>query len=149
MRRESGFTLVELMVVIAIVGILAMTAMPAYQIWQQRAHGSEASIMMKQIIDGQIMYYLEKDTFFPAVGPGIFIPAHAQLTAQEQQWIDQAEDALKITIPVGHRLDYTIVNHGLQCSVMIKASFPLFKGGQTELHGHLDKNGRVILFTGG
>lgn len=148
MQRESGFTLLELMVVIAIVGILAVTALPAYQTWQQRAHGSEANIMMKQIMDGQIMYYLENDNFFPGVGSTLIIPSRDPLTAQEQQWVDDIRNALKVAIPAGHRLEYTIVNHGVQCSVVIRATFPLFKGGDTELHGHLDTNGRILLFTG-
>jgi type IV pilus assembly protein PilA len=36
-KTEAGFTLVELMIVIAIIGILAMVAMPAYQDYMARA----------------------------------------------------------------------------------------------------------------
>jgi type IV pilus assembly protein PilA len=65
MRRQSGFTLVELLVVIAILGILAVTAMPFYQTWTQRAYGSQATLMMKSLVDGQIMYYLEGNKCTP------------------------------------------------------------------------------------
>ena len=147
MRRASGFTLIELLVVIAIVGILAGTAMPAYRVWQQRAFGSEASLMMKQIMDGQIMYYLENESFFPAVGSIIIIPAREPLTAQEQNWVDQIRNALKVTIPVGHKLEYTINNLGTDCIVEIAATFPIFKDSHYELHGQLKDNGHLHIFS--
>ncbi|MGS3182444.1 prepilin-type N-terminal cleavage/methylation domain-containing protein [Aeromonas taiwanensis] len=41
MKRQSGFTLIELMIVVAIVAILAAIAMPAYQSYVNRAKASE------------------------------------------------------------------------------------------------------------
>ncbi|UYB71355.1 prepilin-type N-terminal cleavage/methylation domain-containing protein [Aeromonas veronii] len=41
MKKQSGFTLIELMIVVAIVAILAAVALPAYQTYTQRAKFAE------------------------------------------------------------------------------------------------------------
>ena len=49
MKNRTGYTLIELMVVLAIVGILFTTAMPFYSTLRQRAIGTEVKSAINQI----------------------------------------------------------------------------------------------------
>ena len=48
-RKQTGFTLIELMIVIAIVGILAMIALPMYSDYVTRAKRTDGQTMLFQV----------------------------------------------------------------------------------------------------
>lgn len=133
------------MVVIAILGILAVTAMPFYQTWTQRAYGSQANLMLKSLMDGQIMYYLENNKFYPEVGEDILIPYEGQGTPSPSGALDKVEQFLKVKISQSPRFRYTIINYGEECGVTIEAPFPLFKdqGSPGSLIAVVTKQGQV------
>ena len=57
MTSKKGFTLIELMIVVAIIGILAAVALPAYQDYTARAQASEAVSLTAGIKTGVAEFY--------------------------------------------------------------------------------------------
>ena len=57
---QKGFSLIELMIVIAILGILAVIALPAYQDYTARAQVSEAILLMEGQKSAVVEYYADK-----------------------------------------------------------------------------------------
>ena len=59
LKNQKGFSLVELMVVVAIIGILAAIAIPSYQKFQRRARQTEPKTMLSSMYTAQLTFISE------------------------------------------------------------------------------------------
>jgi type IV pilus assembly protein PilA len=62
-KRSGGFTLIELMIVVAIIGILAAIAIPNFVRFQARAKQGEAKANLKALFTAQRSYFQEYDAY--------------------------------------------------------------------------------------
>ena len=152
MQGKRGYTLVELMIIIAIIGILATLAVPSYRTYQQRAYATHAQLMLKEIMNAQLVFYLEHNKFYPEDNTPIVIMSTEPRNSGEFKKI---QDGLHLAIPTGRTLDYYFyaANNELantsSFTLVVRSSFdfPLFINGSSILTGILDTNGNTNVFT--
>jgi type IV pilus assembly protein PilA len=79
LRKTKGFTLIELMIVVAIIGILAAIAIPNFLRFQLKARSSEGKVNIAAIRTAEVAYNSEFGTFvLAAVTPPAIAPSGAK-----------------------------------------------------------------------
>lgn len=62
-RKQEGFTLIELMIVVAIIGILAAIAIPNFLTYQMKSRQSEAKVNLQAIKTSEIAFQAERGCY--------------------------------------------------------------------------------------
>ena len=96
MRKQQGFTLIELMIVVAIIGILAAIAIPAYQDYTVRAKVSEL-ISMADSPKTAITEYYQTEGKFPSTASDAGFDTNVSSKYVSGIAWDSANDELKVT----------------------------------------------------
>ena len=79
MKRESGFTLIEIMIVVVIIGILAAIAIPSYQDYVRRAQITEATNGLSDIRVRMEQFFQDNRTYPTGAPRCVVAPSAIQL----------------------------------------------------------------------
>lgn len=85
-RRRGGLTLIEVMIVVAIIGILASIAIPSFSSYQNRAKRAEAMTHVEAIVKAEVAFFGATGVFRgtapqPGDPPGVKVPWDAAARA--------------------------------------------------------------------
>ena len=80
LKSQKGFTLIELMIVVAIIGILAAIAIPNFLTYQMKSRQAEAKTNLQAIRTSNIAFQAERGCYVGAGVEGVAAPAAATKT---------------------------------------------------------------------
>jgi type IV pilus assembly protein PilA len=133
-NRRTGFTLIELMIVVAIIGILAAVAIPAFLKYIKRAKTTEATMNIRRLYDSSVSYYDNDHTTssgsivsaqFPTnqdVTPALSSIGNVKRDPSQGDWDSGTWEALNFAVSDPHFYAYQYNSNGTRIGATFTAS---------------------------
>ena len=135
-KNASGFSLLELMVVVAILGVLATVAVPRFNIFRARARQAEAKSNMGVIYTLQESYAIEHEKFYDGAAVGAALAINTKALSLGYRTVNVAP------VCPANKLGFTLANCG-----QTRYSYFVTGGNEAEFtaiaHAHSDLTTRA------
>lgn len=119
--KNNGFTLIELMVVVAIIGILASIALPSYQAYTVRSQIVE-SMVITSLLKNTVVEYYEHKGYFPSNNDDAGIPPANKLLGNYVSGVELIDGAFHITL--GNKVNKQLQNKILTIRPIVVTGSP-------------------------
>ncbi len=104
-KEQGGFTLIELMIVIAIIGILAAIAIPQFSAYKNRSYNTAVQTDLRNAATAQEAYYVDKQCYESS--PSILVGATYGFYASENVYMSGTSGTDRYTMTAYHSLGDT------------------------------------------
>ncbi len=165
-KNLRGFTLIEIMITVAIIGILSSMAIPAFSKYVRRSRTTEALMNLRKLYDGSVTYFTRSQinragNAIPRQFPGRGAAGNPRIALtpappfceggrskggkwipQESYWDVEGWNALMFAVADPHYYSYEYVSDG----TMSQSSFTARANGDLNCNGNpstFERTGRV------